>query len=131
VNLKPSAKWIAVAAAVEVGTALVLLIRPALFVRLLFGAALSGAGQALGRLAGIALIALALACWPRKNAASEASAALPALLVFSLLATIYLIYLGFGGALAGPLLWPAAGLHAALTIILALRWLNRSRATSG
>ena len=52
-----SAKWIAVAVAVEVGTALVLLIRRTLFVRLLFGVVLPGAALALGRLAGIALIA--------------------------------------------------------------------------
>ena len=127
-NSKPSAKWIAVAAAVEVGTALVLLIRPALFVRLLFGAALSGAGQALGRLAGIALIALALACWPRKNAGSEANSALPALLVFSLLAALYLVYVGIRGEFVGVLLWPAAATHIVLAILLARAWIHKRRA---
>jgi hypothetical protein len=121
---KPSARWIAVAAAVEVGTALVLLIRPTIFVRLLFGAALPGAGQALSRLAGIALIALALACWPREKASSEANSALPALLVFSLLAALYLVYVGIRGELVGVLLWPAAATHAGLAILLARAWLK-------
>ena len=121
---KPSAKWIAVAAAVEVGTALVLLIRPTLFMRLLFGVALPGVGVALGRLAGIALIALALACWPRQNARSEANSALLALLVFSLLAALYLVYVGIRGELVGVLLWPAAATHAGLAILLARAWLK-------
>jgi hypothetical protein len=121
---KPSSRWIAVAAAVEVGTALVLLIRPTIFVRLLFGAALPGAGQALSRLAGIALIALALACWPREKASSEANSALPALLVFSLLAALYLVYVGIRGELVGVLLWPAAATHAGLAILLARAWLK-------
>lgn len=110
---------IAVAAGVEVVTGLVLIIRPTLFVRLLFGAELSAAGQALGRLAGFALLALAFACWPGRGATTGSVPALRALLVFSLLTTIYLVYLGSSGQLAGPLLWPAAVLHAALTIILA------------
>ena len=41
-------------------TGLVLIIRPSLFVWLLFAAELSEAGQALGRLAGFALLALAV-----------------------------------------------------------------------
>ena len=121
---KSSAKWIAVAAAVEVGTALVLLIRPTLFMRLLFGVALPGVGVALGRLAGIALVALALACWPRRNARSEANSALIALLVFSLLAALYLVHVGIRGELIGVLLWPAAATHAGLAILLARAWLK-------
>jgi hypothetical protein len=49
-----------VAAGAEVVTALVLIIRPALFGRLLFGTDFSHSGLALGRLAGFALLALAL-----------------------------------------------------------------------
>lgn len=123
-NSKPGAKWIVVAAAVEVGTALVLLIRPTLFMRLLFGVAPPGVGVALGRLAGIALIALALACWPRQNVRSEANSALLALLVFSLLAALYLVYVGIRGELVGVLLWPAAATHAGLAILLGRAWLK-------
>jgi hypothetical protein len=40
--------------------------------------------------------------------------------------TVYLVYLGVGSALVGPLLWPAAALHGALTIILVRGWLGSS-----
>ena len=113
---------IAVAAGVEVVTGLVLIIRPSLFARLLFGAELSAAGQALGRLAGFALLALALACWPTGGVGSRS--AVRALLAFSLFSAVYLVYVGVGRELVGILLWPAAALHAALTIILARVWLN-------
>jgi hypothetical protein len=93
------------------------MIRPSLFVWLLFGAELSKAGQALGRLAGFALLALALACWPLGGA--RARSGLAALFVFSLLTTIYLFYVGVRGELVGLMLWPAAVVHAGLTVILA------------
>jgi hypothetical protein len=118
---------IAMAAGIEVVTGLILIVRPSLFVQLLFGAGLSDAGQALGRLAGFALLALALACWPG-GAASRS--ALRALLVFSLITTIYLVYVGVGGALVGVLLWPAVALHAALTFLLMRGWLNGLRPTT-
>ena len=117
---------IAVAAGIEVATGLVLIIRPSLFAQLLFGAELSGVGRALGRLAGFALLALALACWPRGEGESRSVSARRALLVFSLLTTVYLVFLGVRSALVGPLLWPAAALHAALAILLARGWLGRS-----
>lgn len=116
--------WIAVAAGVEVVTGFVLIIRPSLFVWLLLGAELSAAGQTLGRLAGFSLLALALACWPRRGAESSSISALRALLVFSLLTTIYLVYLGVRREQMGILIWPAAALHASLTIILARAWLS-------
>ena len=63
-NLRQGTTWIAVAAGVEVVTGLVLIIRPTVFIWLLFGAELSAAGQVLGRLTGFTLLALALGCWP-------------------------------------------------------------------
>jgi hypothetical protein len=120
VNLRQGT-GVAVAAGVEVATGLVLIIRPSVFVWLLFGAELSGAGLALGRLAGFALLALALACWP--GGAADVRSALLALLVFSVLTTVYLAYLGISGALIGILLWPAVALHGVLTILLARGWL--------
>jgi hypothetical protein len=112
--------WVIAAAAVEVVTGIVLIIRPSLFGWLVFGAGFSPAGQALGRLAGFSLFALALACWPRLGADRVSS--IRALLLFSLLSAIYLIYLGVHRGLVGPLLWPAVALHAALTIMLIRGW---------
>ena len=112
--------WITVAAALEVVTGLVLIIRPSLFGQLVFGAEFSAPGQALGRLAGFALLALALACWPGLGA--ERRSAARALILFSLLSAVYLVYLGVRSGLVGPLLWPAAATHAALTVMLVRGW---------
>ena len=71
---------IAVAAAIEAGTGLILISFPSLFVRLLLGVELSEPGQIVGRLAGFALIALVLACWPRGGTEGAAASSLRALL---------------------------------------------------
>jgi len=55
---------LALAAAAEAGTGLLLLLWPAIVVRMLFGAEIDGAGVIMSRLAGIALIGLGVACWP-------------------------------------------------------------------
>ena len=118
---------IAVAAAVEAGTGLVLVSFPSLFVRLLLGVELSEPGQIVGRLAGFALIALVLACWPRAGTVGAAGSSLRALLVFSVLVAFYLVYLGIGGVFVGSLLWPAAVLHSVVAIFLARAWVDNSR----
>jgi hypothetical protein len=115
---------IAVVAAIEAGTGLVLVSFPSLFVQLLLGIEVSEPGQIVGRLAGFALIALVLACWPRGG---NEGAAASSLLVFSVLVALYLVYLGFGGTFAGPLLWPAAALHSVAAIFVACTWVNASR----
>jgi hypothetical protein len=116
-------RWIIVVAALEAAaTGLVLIIIPSLFGWLILSAELSEAGQALGRLAGIVLLAFGLACWPPPAAANQAASAVRALLIYNLLATIYLLYLGIGGKLVGMLLWPAVALHAILTILVARVW---------
>jgi hypothetical protein len=111
-------KVISVAAAIEAATGVVLIIRPSALVWLLLGADLSPAGQALGRVAGFALVSLGWACWPRSETANERTRAPLALLIYNLLTTSYLSYLGVGGELAGVLLWPAVAVHAALSIFL-------------
>jgi len=47
-----------------------------MFVRLLLGVELSEPGQIVGRLAGFALIALVLACWPRGGTEGAAPSSL-------------------------------------------------------
>jgi hypothetical protein len=116
-------KWIALAAAAEVAaTGLVLLVRPSLFAWLVFDAEFSDAAQALGRLAGIALLALALATWPTPVATSRGASSVRALLTYNVLATIYLFYIGIDGRLTGMLLWPAVALHAIFSILLGRAW---------
>ncbi len=118
---------IALAAAIEAGTGLVLISFPSLFVRLLLGVELSEPGQIVGRLAGFTLLALVLACWSRAGTKSVAASSLRALLVFSVLVALYLVYLGIGTGFVGPLLWPAAVLHTVVAIFLARAWVNNSR----
>jgi hypothetical protein len=66
---------------------------------------------------GFALIALGLACWPSRVGAS--AQAIWSLFTYDLLVTLYLGYLGAEGGFAGALVWPAFGLHALLTFLLA------------
>lgn len=95
----------------EAFTGLALAIYPSPVVRLLFGAEISGAGTVISRIAGIALIALGIACWPGPPRVG--------MLIYNALATAYLAYVGIGGEWVGPLLWPAVVLHAVLTLLLA------------
>lgn len=111
----------------EGATGVVLMLAPAMVVRLLLGAELAGVGVALGRLTGFALLALAVACWPDTRPASGHAAALRALLTYSLLVTAYLLSLGLGGTFVGRLLWPAVVAHAVYTLLLGRAWLGRSR----
>jgi hypothetical protein len=117
-------KVLALAAVSEAALGFVLLVYPAIVVRLLLDAQIAGAGIAVSRVAGIALISLGLACWPRSDAASSPSRSLRAMLCYSLLATLYLAYLGISGERVGILLWPAVAFHAILTFLLGRTWLK-------
>lgn len=119
------------AAAGEAALGLVLLVHPPVVVRLLFGAEIVGAGIVMSRIAGIALMALGLACWPVSDAGGHATRAVPAMLCYSAIATFYLAYLGIGGGGVGSLLWPAAAIHAVLTVLLAKTWSGARRVPAG
>jgi hypothetical protein len=119
-------RWLQASAALEAITGLGLVLAPALVVLLLAGSELSGPGLALGRLAGLALLSLGLACWPGRDAGNGTSAALRAMLTYNPLATLYLGYLGTRGEWFGGLLWPAVAIHAAATLLL-FRSLLRTR----
>ena len=101
---------LAFAAISEAVTGLALLIAPSLVGQSLLGEQLAGVAIPVARVAGIALIALGIACWPGPP--------LLGMLTYSALVALYLVYLGFAGGLAGVLLWPAVILHAILTALL-------------
>ena len=88
---------------VKPATGLALLIVPSLVGRLLLGEELTGIAIPVARVAGIALIALGVACWP--------GTPLVGMLTYSAAVTLYLAYVGFAGGLSGLLLWPAVVLH--------------------
>ena len=109
-------KLLTMAAVGELATGFALLVAPSIVGRLLLGAELTGVAIPVARVLGIALIALGIACWPGLTA-------LCGMLTYSVLATLYLLYLAIRGNWVGPLLWPAVALHAVLTILLARAWL--------
>jgi hypothetical protein len=103
-------KVLTFAAAAEIGTGLALLIVPSVVGQLLLGEELTGVAIPVARVAGIALIALGVACWPGPP--------LVGMLTYGALVTLYLAYLGFVGGSTGAFLWPAVVLHVILTALL-------------
>jgi hypothetical protein len=87
-----------------------LLLVPSFVGRLLFNEALTGTGILVGRIAGIALIGLGVACWPGPPVAG--------MLIYSAVVALYLAYVGFAGGSTGILLWPATALQLVLTALL-------------
>jgi hypothetical protein len=103
------------AAVGEAVTGLALLIAPSLVAQLLLGEGLIGVAIPVARVAGIALAALAIACWPGPP--------LIGMLTYSTVVTLYLAYLGFAGGLTGVFLWPAVAFHLVLSVFLGRAWL--------
>ena len=98
------------AAVGEAGTGLALLIVPSLVGTLLLGEELTGIAIPVARVAGIALIALGVACWPGPPRVG--------MLIYGAAVALYLAYVGFAGGLTGILLWPAVVLHVIMTALL-------------
>src|SRR5262245_20043401 len=92
-------KLLAFAAIAEAATGLALIVVPLLVAQLLLGVQFSGVAIIAGRVAGIALIALGVACW---RYGTEARAVCD-ILSYSALVTLYLLYVAMGGEWVGPL----------------------------
>ena len=88
---------------------------PDVVVKLLLGADISGAAVPLGRVAGIALLALGLACWLARGHAASALSTASAMLLYNCGVAAILGMAGVSG-MTGVLLWPAVGLHAATAV---------------
>lgn len=100
----------------EGATGLAVALAPGSVALWLFGSELTGAGVACGRLLGVSLVALVIACWPSARALHPP--AFRAMLAYNLLAAAYLAYLGFVQQYAGSLLWPAVVEHALVAALL-------------
>jgi hypothetical protein len=105
-------------AVIELTAGLALLAVPAAVVRLLLANQISGAAVPLGRLAGVALFALGVACWlAGYDAPSRAARGLvAALLLYNLGAVLVLGAAGIWSQPVGIVLWPAVILHAAMAV---------------
>jgi hypothetical protein len=121
-------KLLTAASALELLTGLALIAAPDFVIKLLLGENPAGIGLVLSRLFGIALVGLALACWPSRLDHSRRPSAWRAMLVYNALVAAYLAFLGAGGYFVGPLLWPAVAFHAVVTLLLG--WLPYSTPAS-
>jgi hypothetical protein len=110
-------KLLILTAVSEALTGLILLVHPPIVIRLLFDSEIAGAGVLMSRIAGIALIALGVACWPDRNTLRGFFG----MLTYSLIAMLYLVYVGANGGV-GILLWPAVAVHAGLCVLLVRAW---------
>jgi hypothetical protein len=106
-----------VSAALELGAGLGLLVVPAVLIRLLFGPAVDVVPAAgMARVAGVALLSLAAACWWARDGERGAAttAIVGAMLIYNA-GVVALVLFGQLGSL-GPLQWAAVVLHGALGI---------------
>ncbi|NJD31726.1 MAG: hypothetical protein FIB04_07560 [Gammaproteobacteria bacterium] len=115
-------------AVIEVGAGLALLALPA---ALLFGPPLdTPAGATVVRVAGAALLAIGVACWlARGDSQSRAARGLiSALVIYNAGTVIAMVYAGLRLGLSSSGLWPAALIHAVMTV-WCVASLLRGRAT--
>ena len=120
-----------IAAVLEAGAGLALLLMPTVAVSMLLGAPLdTPTGLVAARVAGAALVALAVACWRARNGdrGSPAAGVVEAMLVYNFAATVVLVYAGLRLEMNGSLLWPAIVLHLCLGGWCILnRWFTRRK----
>src|SRR4029434_7785086 len=103
-------------AIIEAAMGLALLAVPAVVVRLLLGAEISGASISLGRVAGLALLALGVACWFAAAVAQVVAArvVITAMTLYNLGGGVVLGMAGIQSQPVGIVLWPVVILHAAM-----------------
>jgi hypothetical protein len=89
---------------------------PSLVVPILLGTSLTDPGAILiGRLAGVALITIAIACWLSRSD-TRSSIIVKVMLVYNIFSTLLLVYAVLVERISGPGLWPAVLLHVGLLV---------------
>ena len=116
-------------AIIEFGTGLLLLVFPSILTMLLFGSSLdTPAAVTIARVAGVALIGLAVACrFARNDAKSNAAKGLViAMALYNLAIPILLVYAALGLQISGIGLWPVVVVHLAMLAWSILSLLDKS-----
>ena len=120
-----------VTAVLEAAAGLALLVVPSVAISLLLGVPLeTPAGLVAGRIAGTALLALAVACWQTKDneRGGASTGVVEAMLLYNFAAAVVLAYAGIRLELRSGLLWPAIVLHLGLGIWCGLNlWITRRK----
>ena len=120
-----------IAAVVEAGAGLTLLLMPIVATSALLGTPLdTPTGLVAARIAGAALVALAIACWQARNGerGSPATGVVQAMLFYNFAAAMVLVYAGIRLDLRSALLWPAIVLHLGLGVgCLTNLWFTRRK----
>lgn len=126
----PPKPLLSLTAAIEAAAGVPLLVWPAFPVALLLGVPLdTPAGVVVGRVAGAALLTLAITCWlARSDAQSPAARSIIAGMGFYNAAVVgVLLYANLALGLFTVLLYPAAILHVILTMCCAASLMKSSR----
>jgi hypothetical protein len=107
---------LAITALLEGVTGLILVVMPSLLVSILLGMSLTDPGPiVIGRLAGAALITIAVACWlSRKD--TQSSVMVKAMFGYNIFSLTIMVYAVLVARIAGPGLWPAVIIHFGLLV---------------
>ena len=104
---------------VEVGVGLILGIAPSVMTRLLFTTQLdTPTAVIVGRVAGVALLSLLIACWVARNDVQSpvVRGVVAGMLLYNAGVVALLLRAAMAPALTGVLLWPAIVVHAAQAV---------------
>lgn len=115
-------KLLTIAVVVESLTGLALILAPEATVVLLLGVEPNVPGVMLGRVCGVALMALGIACWSARADSESAARAgtLKAITFYNAGAGLLLVLFAVIGKTGGIVLWSAAVLHLALATAFAV-----------
>ena len=120
-----------IVALVEAPAGLTLLLMPGVATSVLLGTPLdTPTGLVAARIAGAALVGLAIACWQARNGerGSPATGVVQAMLFYNFAAAMVLVYAGISLDLRSALLWPAIVLHLGLGVwCLSNLWFTRRK----
>jgi hypothetical protein len=104
-----------ISSSIELATGLALIAVPSLVASVLLSVGLTSGGMAVGRVGGLGLVSLAIACWPQRG--GPYAQPIRALFLYNLMAAFYLGYLRIGGEFDSFLLLPACALHGILALL--------------